>query len=545
MTTMLMTDILADLKKNGHIKTPPKPEVKIEVEAEEPKAGADLPEIRLTGMSTVEVSEASVEALKRAGAVFIAAGRLVRVSRVKIKKNEPEVTGFEALDESSLLALMMRSANYTRLNGKGEVVAAKPEAGVVKDIMAMASTWGFPFLAGVVTVPTLREDGSILDEPGYDEATGLFYQPEPGLRWPGVSENPSPDEVAHAKTVIDELLCDFPFDVKASHDNAVALMVSLSARRMYDIAPMAGIDATQQSSGKTTLTEVCCMAGAGEVFPSNGLSKDDDETRKAITSSLLSGLRMVIFDNSEGVAGSDSLSRALTANIWGDRLLGANKSVSLSLDNTLFVVNGNNLSVTGDLATRVYPIRIAVDMSRPQDRTDFKHDDIVAYARERKGEVVAAVLTLIRAWVAAGMPEPVGVGWRFKKWVKVVGGVLQHAGYMDFLKNLRDFEERSDTQTPAWASFIEKLGVVYGKNTFTVSQLYMRIASDDSLRDLMPAEMPSVTSDDDNKAKGIFVRNAPFELRKWADRRMGASGVKLLRKQDSHSKAWTWMVSAE
>ena len=40
------------------------------------------------------------------------------------------------------------------------------------------ATWpGIRPLLGVVTAPTLRIDGSVLDRPGYDEATGLIYQP--------------------------------------------------------------------------------------------------------------------------------------------------------------------------------------------------------------------------------------------------------------------------------------------------------------------------------------------------------------------------------
>lgn len=527
-----------DIEKLKAKSKPAKAEKKTEQDEEQ----GGRPVIQVTGMALEDVSAAAVDALKQAGEVFVSSGRLVRVSRIRLKKNTPEVVGIETLDDDSLLGMMVRSASYKRLNAKGEEMTTTPEMRVVKDILSRASAWDFPILSGVVTVPTLRADGSILDKPGYDEATGLIYQPERGFKWAGVSENPSPAEIEHAKDVLDELLCDFPFDTKASHDNAVALMVSMSARQMFDIAPMAGIDATQQSSGKSTLTDLCCIAGAGEAFPANGISKDDEETRKKITSNLLGGARIIIFDNAETVVGSDSLSRAITAKVWGDRLLGVNKGVSLSLDNTLFIVNGNNLSVTGDLATRVYPIRIAVDMARPQDRDSFKHVDIVGYAQERKGEVVAAVLTLIRAWVVAGMPEPSGVSWRFKSWVRVVGGVLHHAGYMDFLKNLRDFEERSDTQTPAWAAFIERLCEVYGKQTFTPTQLYLRIASDDSLRELMPAEMPPVTSDDDQKAKSTFNRRAPFELRRWMDRRLGGRGVKLVRVPDSHTKSFAWRV---
>src|SRR4029077_12303999 len=37
--------------------------------------------------------------------------------------------------------------------------------------------WRLPILTGVCNAPTLRDDGSILDQPGYDSKTGILYIP--------------------------------------------------------------------------------------------------------------------------------------------------------------------------------------------------------------------------------------------------------------------------------------------------------------------------------------------------------------------------------
>ena len=37
--------------------------------------------------------------------------------------------------------------------------------------------WRFPMITGIVDAPTLRPDGSVIETPGYDEATGLLYKP--------------------------------------------------------------------------------------------------------------------------------------------------------------------------------------------------------------------------------------------------------------------------------------------------------------------------------------------------------------------------------
>ena len=47
-------------------------------------------------------------------------------------------------------------------------------------------------LRAVISTPTLRPDGSILDQPGYDAETALFYDPC-GLKYPTVPDSPSPN----------------------------------------------------------------------------------------------------------------------------------------------------------------------------------------------------------------------------------------------------------------------------------------------------------------------------------------------------------------
>jgi putative DNA primase/helicase len=41
-------------------------------------------------------------------------------------------------------------------------------------MIASVGEWKFHALAGIVTAPTLRGDGSLLDHPGYDSASRLF-----------------------------------------------------------------------------------------------------------------------------------------------------------------------------------------------------------------------------------------------------------------------------------------------------------------------------------------------------------------------------------
>ena len=62
--------------------------------------------------------------------------------------------------------------------------------------------WTFPRVTGVINVPTLRPDGSILDSPGYDPDTGLWLQPDERIILPPIPTNPSLEEATAALDVL-------------------------------------------------------------------------------------------------------------------------------------------------------------------------------------------------------------------------------------------------------------------------------------------------------------------------------------------------------
>ena len=59
---------------------------------------------------------------------------------------------------------------------KGRYRQASAPAAFVR-FMKGRPSWPFRILTGVTPVPTIRRDGSIIETPGYDEATGLYYHP--------------------------------------------------------------------------------------------------------------------------------------------------------------------------------------------------------------------------------------------------------------------------------------------------------------------------------------------------------------------------------
>ena len=96
------------------------------------------------------------------------------------------------------------------------------------------------------------------------------------------------------------------------------------------------------------------------------LPADGEEQRKKITSALLAGQELIMWDESHVIQGR-TLAAILTAERYSDRLLGGNKLITVTNRFTQ-VALGNNVEVWGDMKRRVVPSRLVPDTEHPEDR---------------------------------------------------------------------------------------------------------------------------------------------------------------------------------
>ena len=90
----------------------------------------------------------------------------------------------------------------------------------------MAGHWPFPPLIGVIGTQTLRPDGSLLCNPGYDVATGLYlHEPPPPM--PVIPDRPTKKRRCRLRSSdLNELLTDFPFVDNV--DRSVAMSMQMT-----------------------------------------------------------------------------------------------------------------------------------------------------------------------------------------------------------------------------------------------------------------------------------------------------------------------------
>ena len=394
----------------------------------------------------------------------------------------------------------------------------------------------------------LRADGSILGRPGYDPATRLFHRPMPGLTLPDIPEKPSQEDAARAANFIhEELLYDFPFADDASWANIFAALLTPVVRHAIPgPVPIAVKDTPQAGTGKTMLQDIVAIVATGRGGPmlSPPMRRDsDEEWSKVITSALLKGSTIIIFDNCDGLLRSPSLAMAVTARVYGARILGSNRQVEMPI-NVSWYVNGNNIQLGGDLPRRCYWIRLDARMSRPWKRTDFKHKNLISWVMENRGKLIVALLTMARAWFVAGRPEPdCPVLGSFEVWCRTVGGILQFAGVRGFLANLEEMYEKADMEGQEWGAFLLAWRERYGDAVVLVKDLVKDLAEEESpLRDALPGQLVEAQA----KKGGSLARTLGWALGKKEGVYFGDAGVHLERvaKADHRTSANGWRVVA-
>ena len=317
---------------------------------------------------------------------------------------------------------------------------ANPPKEIALTLLARSGLWSFPHLIGVITAPTLRPDGSVLDRPGYDPKTGLLYiEQQP---FPPIPEQPSFDAGRKALDfILAEVLAGFPFVETHHRSAALSAILSVVVRHTLRHVPLHAFTAPKAGSGKSLLADCVALIGIGCPASILALSADQGEMNKAITAVLLQGDAVVNLDNidrGESLSGRE-ISKALSQEIYSGRILGASKVVNLP-SCCLWLATGNQLQVSGDMTRRVIPCEIDPGCERPDER-EFKRD-LYEWIPAHRPALVAAALTALRAYIAAGKPrqaiKPLG---GFKDWSDSVRSALVWLGEADALIGRESIED--------------------------------------------------------------------------------------------------------
>jgi hypothetical protein len=330
-------------------------------------------------------------------------------------------------------------------------------------------------LKGILTFPTLRPDGSLLDRPGYDDATGYWLLRSPELAIPA---EPNQLDIAAAEALINSTLEEFPWvddDQKATFIGMWMLpAVMLLCPPPW---PLLILDAKQRGSGKTLLAEVCGMTYSRyELHPPLDVRTrwGQEELRKKILGSLLSDARTIIFDNVVGTIDLPTLTSLLTSTMWTDRMLGKSKVVTRPNDK-LWVVTGNTVSLGDDLIRRSCWVSIDPQRVNPWNRQFAK--DLYAWVPKNRSDLIRAFLILGRAWVQNGSQTLETRGDVYGQTLGTAAGILANAGFKGTPFLMRQIDEGGSEDDLDTLDAIKILGSYFGKDEFGTLEVVPQLAS--------------------------------------------------------------------
>ena len=395
----------------------------------------------------------------------------------------PGTPRIRPLNPASLMLRSARAADWRRWsekNGKGKPgergswVTSDPCSKTVGIVSTLGDWPGIAPLRGILETPALRPDGTVIEAPGYDEATGYVLLPSCVFR--AIKARPTQE---HARAALRflwiETACDFPFRGMSEANNAtdpdrvlqfskaigdpenpaegmpdafvaIAMLLTIFARpAILGAVPGGLFEAPGQGSGKSlqmhTVSLVATSRAAGvATFPMHQGRPDEQELEKILSGYALNGARIITFDNIRGLLSGAGLEKVLSAVDSIDlRVLGANDQRTIPWS-AVAMFSGNNMVMSDDTAQRMLLSRIESPREDPRSRPrdSFRRADLLDSIRKVRPNLVRAVLTILRAFICAredgAAIYDTGTLGSFEAWSQIVPPALAWAGGPNVLR---------------------------------------------------------------------------------------------------------------
>lgn len=408
--------------------------------------------------------------------VFRQPGSLVRARVLTAKEEErgvirhPGSVEVARVDKHWLAVSLSAAGARFFKRGQKVDVEVPARAASYDQLLALPERAPFDQLRGISRVPTITRDA-----PGYDAESKMLLYFDIN-EFPPIPQRPSIEDARRALQVLLQPLRRFPFEGREGEPTvarSVALSAILSgvARPSLRCIPLHAVSAPAAGTGKTKLLDIVGIIATGAPVAQLTFTANHEEMEKRLAAMLLRGAPVINIDNVSGALGGDLLCSVLTSEQVTIRPLGVSQAVEVP-SRSLFVASGNNLAALGDLVRRMLQCRLVRPGIENPHQLQFDFDPITEARRDRPA-LVAAALTVLRAFHVAGRPKPTGhttLG-SFEEWDDLVRGALLWLGEPDPLASQADLqsedEEREEVDT-----LLATLGAGFGSGRwFTVSDI--------------------------------------------------------------------------
>jgi len=467
---------------------------------------------------------------------------------VRLEKNDDGKRAIVPLTDKELLTELTHAADFVRYNKNNDKIAQPPPPSAIRYIQGVSRfRLRFPRIERIVTIPQVKPDGSILQAPGYDSDTCLYYDQSTEMKRCLIPDYPTKEDALNALAHIEDYFGQFSFVSASDKANAYGLLLTPFLRPYFthkQHIPLALIDASDIGEGKTLLADCFIYIWTGNESTTLALSESESEQRKAITTALDEYPTVIHLDNIDIVLKSGQIARALTNYYWGDRYLGGNRQARLP-NNAVWIGTGNQIRVKDDMLRRVYRSRLASGISEPYKRPLdlFRHKDLLSDVQANRPELIADCLTLIRYWFMQDKPRVTGIPdlATFTTWARTIGGILQCVGIDSFLSNLDEMRYEVDSDSGECEAFYSALFKIQGNKPFKSIDLLTKLRQTNPPLFDRNTEIPSELSIDLDEL-------SPAKIGKWLsskkDKAYGYDNIRI-RISGTHARSNNWYMESK
>lgn len=480
------------------------------------------PVIRHVDGEIVRLSAAAEYVLARSGTHFHSGGRIVAL------KNDAGSgdLAVEAITDQALVKALSKVASWQKYDGRSKRwLRCDPRPQLINSLMKGQGYEVLQPLSGLARQPYFRTGGTLVMAPGYDPESQTYADFDPAeFPLPEPTEEAAREALEALKGLLDEFHFAGPGDLSA----ALCAILTATVRAALPVAPAFNISASGSGSGKSYLAAtIAPFAGPGQPESLPYPESRDDASKKMIAL-LINKPAVAIFDDMQtDWLPYTTMNRMLTSETMADRILSRSQMVTVST-RCFFMGTGNNVQPARDMCRRVVTIYLSPRTSSPATlRYKGRPAEEV---RRNRGKFVAAALTIVRAWQAAGKPrgdEPY-IATYGDEWADMCRYPLTWLGEIDPARSLIEQVE-SDPDGEAFAILLQEWARCFGPRPMMVREVIQRADNGvmEALRDLPIIERNGEINRD----------RFGWLLKKNANRIM--QGMELKRTPTSQRTAWT------
>jgi hypothetical protein len=274
-----------------------------------------------------------------------------------------------------------------------------------------------------VPIPIRTRNGTIVRPVhGFNKSLGIYCNPN--------SPRIKPLPLEDARKILDKTLEGFTWKNDQSRVHAIARLFTPYGRGLMGFSartPLWFYIGNRPRAGKDYLAGVTQIVYLGHVFEDAALGEDSEETRKRITTAIVSGRRMMHWANCQGFIQSAPFIQSITAKVWRTRALGSTSAKSdLELPNEIDYSLSANVGITHreDVEGRMRKIELAF-YDEDENSRIFPNPFLHEWVTDNRGLILSAIAAFFEHWIKEKMPPGQTPFNSFPEWASVIGGVMQ------------------------------------------------------------------------------------------------------------------------